>query len=77
MDHQPLRATMTWYDRLLLERDELRDRLFKLWSVLIKPPEEIGSSQLILMEDQVSVMLEYLLILEDRIRLADDERTCC
>lgn len=62
---------MMWYDRLVAERDDLQDKLFKLRAFLVDPTVEVDPRQLMLMHDQEVTMSLYLNILNKRVKLGE------
>lgn len=64
---------MEWFERLLNERNELADKVEKLEKALkgdiLEHLDEFSGS---LLKEQYFVMLQYLNILDKRIRLIDE-----
>lgn len=56
-----------WKDRVLLEREDLAERLTKLKAFLATPPEGLPPVDETLLRDQANAMDEYLQVLDDRI----------
>ena len=62
-------TTETFLDRLIAERDQLKDRFFKLTQFLESgtAKEKVGARQFEMLKAQQSFMDGYLLVLNDRI----------
>lgn len=62
-------TTETFMDRLIAERDQLKDRFFKLTQFLESgtAKEKVGARQFEMLKAQQSFMDGYLLVLNDRI----------
>ena len=69
IDPAPI-STLTFMDRLIKERDELKDKFEKLTQFLEsgKSPEVVGARQFEMLKAQQSFMDGYLLVLNDRIK---------